>query len=35
MRVAKYWNRLPRDVEDASPQETFKARLDRTLSNLI
>ena len=27
-------NRLPRDVVDAKSLETFKARLDGTLSNL-
>jgi len=30
-----HWNRLPRDVVNAPSLETFKARLDRTLSNLI
>ena len=35
MRVVKHWNRLPREVVDAPSLETFKARLDRTLSNLI
>ncbi|KAK4832624.1 hypothetical protein QYF61_024605 [Mycteria americana] len=35
MRVAKHWNRLPRDVVDAPSLETFKARLDGALSNLI
>ena len=29
------WNRMPRDVMDALFLETFKARLDRALSNLI
>jgi len=28
-------NRLPREVVDAPSLETFKARLDRVLSNLI
>ena len=32
MRVVKHWNRLPRD---APSLETFKIRLDGTLSNLI
>ena len=31
----KHWNRLPREVVDAPSLETFKARLDRALSNLI
>jgi len=35
MRVVKHWNRLPREVVDAPPLETFKATLDRGLSNLI
>ncbi|KFV45609.1 hypothetical protein N341_12209, partial [Tyto alba] len=35
MRVVKHWNRLPRGVVDAPSLETFKARLDRALSNLI
>ena len=29
VRVARHWNRLPRDVVDAPSLETFKARLDR------
>jgi len=32
MRMVKHWHRLPRD---APSLETFKARLDRALSNLI
>ncbi|KFP35395.1 hypothetical protein N324_02985, partial [Chlamydotis macqueenii] len=35
MRVVKHGNRLPREVVDAPCLETFKARLDGALSNLI
>jgi len=35
MRMVKHWNGLPREVVEAPSQETFKARLDRALSNLI
>ncbi|KFR17484.1 hypothetical protein N306_09132, partial [Opisthocomus hoazin] len=35
MRVVKYWNRFPSEVVDAPPLKTFKARLDRALSNLV
>ena len=35
IRVVKHWNRLPRDVVDAPSLETFKVRLDWTLSSLI
>ncbi|KFQ98213.1 hypothetical protein Y956_04171, partial [Nipponia nippon] len=35
MRVVKHWNRLPREVVGAPSLETFKARLDGALSNLI
>jgi len=35
MRVVKPWHRLPRVVGDAASLETFKARLDGALSNLI
>jgi len=35
MRVMKHWHRLPREVVDAPSLETFKARLDGALSNLI
>ena len=35
MRVVRHWYRLPREVVDAPSLETFKVRLDGTLSNLI
>jgi len=35
MRVVKHWNRLPRDAGEAPSLETFKARLDGALSNLV
>ncbi|KFP15374.1 hypothetical protein Z169_13924, partial [Egretta garzetta] len=35
IRVVKHWNRLPREVVEAPSLETFKARLDGALSNLI
>jgi len=35
IRVMKHWHRLPREVVEAPPLETFKARLDRALSNLV
>jgi len=34
MRVVKHWDRLPGEVADAPPLETFKTKLDRALSNL-
>ena len=35
VRVVRHWNRFPRDVVVAPPLETFKARLDKVLGNLI
>ncbi|KFP15046.1 hypothetical protein Z169_08238, partial [Egretta garzetta] len=35
MRVVKHWHRLPREVVEAPSLETFKARLNGALSNLI
>lgn len=35
MRLVRDWNRLPREVVDAKSLGTFKARVDRTLRNLI
>ena len=35
MKVMKYWHRLPRQAVDAPSVETFKARLDGVLSNLV
>ena len=35
IRVVRHWHRLSREVVDAPSLETFKVRLDRTLSNLI
>jgi len=35
MGVVKHWNRLPRDVVEATPLETFKVKLDGALSNLV
>jgi len=35
MRVVKHWNGLPREVAEAPSLETFKARLDGALSNLV
>ena len=34
-RVVTHWNRLPKEVVDASSLEAFKARLDGALSNLV
>ena len=33
--VVRHWNRLPRDVVDASSLKTSKVRLDQALGNLI
>jgi len=35
MSVVKHWHRLHREVVDAPSLETFKARLDGALSNLV
>jgi len=35
MSVMKCWHRLPREVVEAPSLETFKASLDRALSNLV
>ncbi|KFQ39697.1 hypothetical protein N332_03902, partial [Mesitornis unicolor] len=35
VRVVRHWNRLPKEAVDAPSLEVFKARLDRTLSNLV
>jgi len=35
MRVVKHWHGLPREVVDAPSLETFKARLDGALINLV
>jgi len=35
IRVVKHWNRLPREVVEAPSLETFQARLDGALSNLV
>jgi len=35
MRMVKRWNGLPREVVGAPSLETFKARLDGALNNLI
>jgi len=34
MGIVKHWNKLPREVVDASSLETFQVRLDDALSNL-
>ena len=35
VRVGRHCNRLPSGVVDAPSLETFKARLDKTLGNLM
>jgi len=35
MRVVKHCHRLPREVVEAPSLETFQARLDGALSNLV
>ncbi|KFP10660.1 hypothetical protein Z169_09855, partial [Egretta garzetta] len=35
MRVVKHWNGLPREAVEAPSLETFQARLDGAVSNLI
>ena len=34
-RVVMHWNRLPKEVVDASSLEAFKARLDVALGSLV
>ena len=33
--MVKHWNSLPREVVEAPSLETFKARLDGALSNVV
>ncbi|KFP98937.1 hypothetical protein N329_08266, partial [Haliaeetus albicilla] len=35
VRVARHWNRLPREVVDVPSLEVFKARLDGALDGLV
>jgi len=35
VRVVRHWNRLPSEIVDASSLESFKARLDGAVSNLV
>jgi len=35
VRVVRHWNRLPSEAVDAPSLETFKARLDGAVSNLV
>ena len=34
-RVVKHWNRLPKEVVDATSLDGFKARLDAALGSLV
>ena len=35
IKMVKHWNSLPREVVEVPSLETFKARLDGILSNLV
>lgn len=35
MRLVQHWNVLPKEAADIPFLETFKARLNRTLNNLV
>ncbi|KFZ68171.1 hypothetical protein N338_00737, partial [Podiceps cristatus] len=35
MQVVKHWHRLPREVAEVPSLDTFKARVDVALRNLI
>ena len=35
VRMVRHWDRLPRYVVDAPSLETFKAKLDQALGNLV
>ncbi|KFQ28540.1 hypothetical protein N332_12908, partial [Mesitornis unicolor] len=35
VRVVGHWHRLPREAVDAPSLAVFKARLDRSLGNLV
>ncbi|KFQ55780.1 hypothetical protein N333_11300, partial [Nestor notabilis] len=34
-RMVRHWNRVPREVVNASPLTVFKARLDRALGDNV